>query len=56
MKVGAVMIADDLMLAMRCIHGMQNLLNKEQRKMYIISKSKTSVQIINSKYQSKPAA
>ena len=27
-KVGAVMVADDPMLAMRSVHGIQNLLNK----------------------------
>ena len=52
-KVGAVMAADDLVLASRNIHGMQNLLNKAnaQRKGYILSESKTKVKIINIKYQ-----
>ena len=57
MKVVAIMVADDLVLAMRNIRGMQNLLNKVeadgQRERYIFSKSKTTVKIINSKYQSK---
>ena len=56
MKKGAVMIADDLVLAMRSIHDMQNLLNNEQRKLYIIRKSTITVQIINSKYKSISAA
>ena len=59
-KVGAIMVADDLVLAtcMRNIHGMQNFLNNadEQRKIYILCEWKTTVQIINSKYQSNPAA
>ena len=55
---GAIMVIDYLMLAMRSSHGMQNLLGKAdaQRKKYILSKSKTTLQIINSKCQPKPAA
>ena len=55
MKVGSVMVAGEFMIAMRSIPGTQNFLNKAQRKRYILSKSKTTLQIINSKYQSKPA-
>ena len=58
MKVGAVMVADDFVFTMSSIHGMQNLLNKaeaDERK-YVFSESKTTVQIINSKYQSNPPA
>ena len=57
-KVGDVIVADVLVLAMRSIHGMQNLLIKAnaQRKRYLVRESKTTVQIINSKYQSKAAA
>ena len=41
-KVGAIMVADDHMLAMRSIHGMHKFLNKAdadaQRERYIFSK------------------
>ena len=58
LKVGAAMVIDDLVPAMRSIYGMQYLLNKAdaQRKWYMLIESKTTVQIINGKYQLKPAA
>ena len=60
MKQGAGIVTDDLVIAMRSIHSMQNLLKKAeaeaQRGRYILNKSKITIQIINSKYQSKSAA
>ena len=53
------MVADDLVLASRCDHGMQILLNEAeadaQREWYIFSESKAKCQIMNAKYHQKSA-
>ena len=53
-KCGAIMVADDLVLASRCNRGLQNLINEAEadakRERYIFSETKTKCQVVNHKH------